>query len=128
MIYCCGCETEVEARRTTGKEIYPHRKDLHSKNFWKCDACKNYVGCHNRGHGKSPVGCIPTKELMNARRHIHSLLDPLWKKRKIQRTEVYDMMSKRLGYEYHTGEIQSITEARRVYRELLNLKKEILCN
>ena len=44
-ILCCGCGGEkVQARLTHGSEIYPHRKDLYSLPFWKCDACGNFVG------------------------------------------------------------------------------------
>ncbi|NTG07102.1 hypothetical protein [Rhizobium rhizogenes] len=56
-LFCCGCQAEVSARLTDGKEIYPHRRDLHDLPFWKCDACKNFVGCHHKtaNHTK-PLG------------------------------------------------------------------------
>lgn len=28
-LYCTGCEEEIEARLTNGKERYPHRPDLY---------------------------------------------------------------------------------------------------
>lgn len=28
MIYCCGCEKEVDAQLVSGAVIYPHRQDL----------------------------------------------------------------------------------------------------
>jgi hypothetical protein len=60
-IYCCGCKSEVQVRLTDGSEIYPHSPDLHHIPFWKCDACKNYVGCHWKTKDRTrPLGNIPT--------------------------------------------------------------------
>ena len=117
VIYCCSCSKEINARLTDGKEIYPHRTDLHSLPFWKCDDCKNFVGCHHKTKDRTkPLGCIPTKELKNARQHIHAILDPIWKNGKISRVDIYKMISKHIGREYHTAEIRTIEEARDIYR------------
>ena len=79
-IYCCGCNKDTAARLTNGEEIYPHRKDLYSLPFWKCDQCGNYVGCHHKTKNQTkPLGCIPTQEIKNIRKKIHTVLDPLWK-------------------------------------------------
>lgn len=121
LIYCCGCEGEVEARLTNGAEIYPHRRDLAGLPFWKCDGCKNYVGCHKRTN--KPLGNIPTQELRDARKKIHALLDPLWKSGRMKRGDVYRNLSKSLGHEYHTGEIKTLEEARNVYRIVQQLHK-----
>lgn len=129
-IYCCGCKTKVEARLTDGAEIYPHREDLASLPFWRCDTCKNYVGCHHKTKNRTkPLGNIPTKELRNARKHIHALLDPMWKNRgkgnkKKTRTEIYAQLTEQLGWTYHTANIRNIEEARKVYSLLLTIKKE----
>jgi len=45
-IFCCTCEREIKARLTTGREIYPKWPKLAAKNFYRCDECKGYVGCH----------------------------------------------------------------------------------
>ena len=66
------------ARLTDGKEVYPHRSDLNSLPFWICDRCRNFVGCHHKTKNPTrPLGCIPNKEMKNARKHIHNLLDPI---------------------------------------------------
>lgn len=116
-IYCCGCGQDVEARLTDGREVYPHRPDLANLPFWKCDACKNYVGCHWKTKDRTrPLGNIPTKELKNARQYIHRILDPIWKNGKMPRGKVYARIARELGLEeYHTAEIRTIEEARRVY-------------
>ena len=116
-IFCCGCNIDVEARLTNGEEIYPHRPDLYELPFWKCDKCGNFVGCHHKTKNRTrPLGVIPTKQIKEARKHIHDLLDPIWKSGKMKRKELYDKISKELGWEFHTAELRSIDEARKVYR------------
>ena len=116
-IFCCGCDSEVPARLTTGKEIYPRRADLASLPFWKCDACGNYVGCHHKTKERTkPLGNIPTPQLRNARKHIHAILDPIWKSGKIGRSELYRSITDELGYQFHTAELKTVEEARRVWK------------
>ncbi|AUG88373.1 hypothetical protein PQC39_gp009 [Vibrio phage Vp_R1] len=125
-IFCCECGTEVVARLTNGKEVYPHREDLFNLPFWKCD-CGNFVGCHYKTDNPTkPLGCIPNPEIKKARGHIHALLDPIWESGKITRTGLYKRLSDKLGYKYHTAEIKCIVEARRVYSEIRKIKIEIL--
>lgn len=117
-IYCCGCEKEISARLTDGGEIYPHRPDLKVLPFWRCDTCQNYVGCHHKTSNRThPLGIIPTREIMNARKHIHKLLDSMWNSGK-QRGQIYAELSRELGWSYHTANIRSMDEARTVYKLL----------
>lgn len=126
-IYCCGCKEKISARLADGKEVYPHRKDLHSLPFWKCDSCGNFVGCHHKTKDRTrPLGCIPTKEIKNARKYIHAIIDPLWRDKIIDRSKLYSIMSERTGRQYHTANIRTIEEAREVYRIALALKRELL--
>lgn len=116
LIFCCGCDKEVEARLTNGNEIYRHRNDLHKLSFWICDTCKNFVGCHHKTRNRTqPLGCISTPQIKNARKHIHSILDPLWQSKKYSRKEIYSKISADIGYKYHTAEIRTIEEARKIY-------------
>jgi len=119
LIRCCGCGDKVEARLTDGKEIYPHRLDLQTLPFWKCDDCGNYVGCHHKTSDPTrPLGCIPTPEIKNARNHIHRILDPIWKSGRMSRKEVYAYLTEKMGWKYHTANIRSVEEAREVWRHL----------
>lgn len=121
-IHCCGCDSKVKARLTNGEEIYPHRSDLYSLPFWRCDTCGNSVGCHHKTKDRTrPLGCIPTKEIKNARQHIHRLLDPIWKSGRIARKDVYQLITDKFGWTYHTAKIRDIEEARAIYRYLLTL-------
>lgn len=105
------------ARLTSGAEIYPHRDDLATLPFWKCDACGNYVGCHHKtGNPTEPLGNIPTPELRKARNHIHAILDPLWKTKRFKRKEIYRLISDHMGFGYHTAKLRTIEEARKAYK------------
>lgn len=116
-IHCCDCGDKVQARLTDGREIYPHRPDLYALPFWKCDSCGNFVGCHHKTKNRTqPLGCIPTPEIKEARKHIHAILDPIWKSGKMKRNEIYKKLSDELGWKYHTAQIRSVEEARKVYR------------
>ncbi len=116
-IHCCGCGGKVGARLTDGREIYPHRPDLRSLPFWRCDACGNFVGCHHKTKNRTePLGCIPTAELKEARKKLHALIDPIWQSGKMGRRELYAAMSRDLGWEYHTAKTRTMDEARAAYR------------
>ena len=82
ILYCVNCKKDIEGILTSGKEIYPHRKDLYNLKFYKCPVCGNYVGCH-KGTEK-PLGCIPSRELKRYRMSVHDILDPLWKSKRYQ--------------------------------------------
>ena len=115
-IYCCKCDTKVQARLTKGKEIYPHRIDLAEYPFWKCDICSNYVGCHRKTSTPTePLGYIPYPELRNWRKIIHDELDPIWQQGGWNRSQLYRYLSKQLGWRFHVSCIRSVTEAKKVY-------------
>lgn len=121
-IHCVACGEKVEARLTSGQEIYPHRPDLATLPFWKCDTCGNYVGCHHKtDKPTTPLGVIPTPELKKARSQIHEMLDPIWRSGKMSRRQLYELLSEQLGWRYHTANIRSMDEARKVYAILVEV-------
>ena len=125
-IFCCTCDKDVQARLTDGKEIYPHRGDLASLPFWKCDACGNYVGCHHKTANRvKPLGVIPSAEIRNARRHLHDIIDPIWREGLLSRRQVYAKISEHIGREYHTAELSDIEEAREIYRFARDLGRKL---
>jgi hypothetical protein len=126
-LYCCQCQKPVEARLTNGGEVYPHRPDLWDLPFWKCDACGNHVGCHHKTKDRTrPLGNIPTKELKNARQHIHRILDPIWKSHKMPRGKLYARLASQLGLrEYHTAELKTVEEARKVYAIVREISRSL---
>jgi hypothetical protein len=115
-LWCGGCQKQVHPRLTNGREIYPHIPRLFQQPFWKCDTCKNYVGCHHRSNNPTtPLGSIPTREVRRLRSEIHSLLDPIWQSKRISRDEIYVLLAKELGIKaYHTAEINTLEDATKV--------------
>jgi len=131
-IYCCGCQKDIEARLTSGAEIYRNRDDLADLPIWKCDTCKNYVGCHHKTKNPTrPLGCIPTPKIKEARQHLHKLIDPLWKNHAEPfraRGWIYRWLAAKIGKEqYHTAEIRSIEEAREIYGHAQTIKSAEDC-
>lgn len=127
-IFCIKCQKKVEARLTDGTDIYPHRDDLRSVPFWKCDTCGNYVGCHYKTKDPTkPLGHIPTMEVRAMRRRIHEVIDPLWRAHRLSRNEVYRTLSLAAGYLFHIGELVSVEEGERIL-QLINViyKKELV--
>ncbi|MEM1150257.1 MAG: zinc-finger-containing protein [Pseudomonadota bacterium] len=114
-IWCAGCQADVTPRLTDGREIYPHRPDLGSLPFWRCDTCGNFVGCHHKTKDRTrPLGCIPTPEIKSFRQRVHRLIDPLWKSKRMRRGTVYAKMADGLGVpEYHTADLATVDQARR---------------
>lgn len=127
IIYCTGCEKDVDARLTDGKERYPHRPDLHDLPFWKCDTCGAWVGCHHKTNKPTkPMGYLATPEILQVRIAVHDLIDPIWQSGEVPRGKIYAYMKKKLGYNYHSGEIKTLDEGRRVWKiaaELNNMWK-----
>lgn len=64
------------AERVTGKAIYPHRADLHSKRFFRCEPCGAYVGSHV--DSGIPLGRLANADLRRLKQQVHALFDPLW--------------------------------------------------
>lgn len=126
-LWCCGCGCDVDARLTNGAEIYPHRDDLRSLPFWRCDACGNFVGCHHKTKNRTePLGCIPTPELKEARKHLHALIDPIWQSGRMGRRELYEAISREVGWNYHTAKTRTIEEARAAYRAAQKLAHNLV--
>ncbi len=117
-IFCCGCGHDVAAKKVKGDFIYSNRADLSEKILYFCEACKNYVGTHK--DSGNPLGSIPTKEIREKRMEIHKLIDPLWRSGKVNRGHCYQMISQKLGYEFHTAQISSLEEAELVIKIVKN--------
>ena len=126
-IYCCNCNKDVNVILTNGEEVYPHRKDLYKLNFYKCIHCSNFVGCH-KSYSKvpKPLGVIASKEIKEKRIIIHNIIDPLFLSGKINRKELYKIISDRLGYTYHTANIKTIEEANKVLQIVYSIQSQEL--
>jgi hypothetical protein len=105
------------------KKLAPwvENKAKYGRNYGKsymcyyCKDCDTYVGCHN--NTRRPLGTMATQELRELRMQVHKKIDPLWRNGEYSRKEVYNWLSKRLGYAYHTGQADEST-----CREILTMK------
>lgn len=72
----CGAPAE----HVKGIVIYPHRPDLFTLSFWRCEPCQAYVGCHKTGDGMVPLGRLANARLRNLKSIAHAAFDTLWQK------------------------------------------------
>lgn len=125
LIWCVSCGKEVEAELVNGADVYPHRPDLAKLPFWRCPTCGNWVGTHYKTKTPlKPLGVIANKQMKTLRIAIHKQLDEIWQNNDISRSQCYRWLSKRLGYEYHTGNLRSVSEASKVLKLVEELKKK----
>ena len=116
---CPYCDKQSQL--VTGKKIYPHRPDLFHLNFWLCDPCNAYVGCHRRskrhGHsGTEPLGRLANKELRHAKSNAHAAFDPIWKSGRRSRKQAYLWLAKQMNISVNNCHIGmfNIAQCRRV--------------
>lgn len=101
-VLCPYCQSP--ARIVGGDTIYPHRSDLHSKQFWFCGPCWAWVGVH-KGTTK-PLGRLANWELRQAKMRAHTAFDPLFKTGRMSRPSAYKWLAGKLGIprgECHIG-------------------------
>jgi hypothetical protein len=77
-----------------GAAIYPHRRDLYGKRFYRC-SCGAFVGCHP-GTDKA-LGSCAGPETRKARSAAHAAFDPIWKSGKMKRSDAYRALAGRMG-------------------------------
>lgn len=92
---CPYCTKPSE--RVTGKVMYPHRPDLASKIFYRCQPCGAWVGCHPGT--ETPLGRLADAELRQAKSAAHAAFDPLWK-RKAERDGIGKGKARGKGYKW----------------------------
>jgi len=91
--------------KVTGKEIYPHRPDLHGLTFYQCGPCDAYVGTH-KGTDR-PLGRLANKELRKAKQDAHYHFDTIWRSGEMKRKAAYKWLAGKLGIDpkdCHIGE------------------------
>ena len=82
----------------TGDTIYRNRPDLAHLKFWQCAPCDAYVGCHQTGKGRRPLGTLANYQLRMWRGNAHAVFDPFWRnKRGDMRNIAYENLASELG-------------------------------
>lgn len=79
----------------SGKEIYPHRKDLYKLQFWQCAPCDAYVGCHKKSNAK-PFGRLANVKLRKLKLEAHQCFDPSWQSGIKTRQQAYAWLAEEL--------------------------------
>ncbi|ECC0132114.1 hypothetical protein FL828_20415 [Salmonella enterica subsp. enterica] len=103
MIICDYCGEY--AILVSGASIYPHRPDLYRLQFWSCEACKAWVGCHKNTDAK-PLGRLANAQLRMAKSGAHAAFDPIWKSGRLTRQQAYAWLSREMSLsreECHIG-------------------------
>lgn len=95
--YCGG-----RAKFVSGDVVYGRTGPWSSMAFWYCAPCKAWVGCHKRNSkygfiGDEPLGRLADYELRRAKRILHSVFDPLWKRKWMPRGVAYKSLAKAMG-------------------------------
>lgn len=85
------CENKVVYGKNLGE----------SHMIYYCKNCDAYVGCHK--NSRNALGSMANKELRVLRRKCHLLIDPYWKKKKIERNKLYELLSDWWGDEFHVA-------------------------
>ncbi len=91
-VTCPYCNRQ--AWLVNGSLLYPHRPDLHDKQFYACVPCGAHVGCHPGT--TRPLGQPANAELRQARMAAHSSFDRLWRKGTMTRNTAYEWLRRRL--------------------------------
>lgn len=85
MIICPYCKKA--AKFVTGIYIYPFQLQHKDKNYYICDPCDAYVGCH-KGTRKV-LGTLANAELRALRIKVHQKFDQAWENGFVTRKEAY---------------------------------------
>lgn len=115
--YCKAASTIA-----TGKDIYPHRRDLFEKKFFWCEPCDAYVGTHNRTN--EPFGTLADAYLRKLRILTHATFDRLWKEEGYDHTEAYLMLAQGMNIPFESCHIAMFNNAQcRRAIDLVNSKE-----
>lgn len=94
-----------EAVFLSSREFYG--KD-YGTNLYLCRYCDAYVGTH--GRTDKPKGTLANAELRQLRMKAHNLFDPLWKGKRMNRTQAYQLMQKWLDLPKERAHIAMLTK------------------
>jgi len=118
-LHCTSCNKTVNATIKKETEIYPDRKAYLAKreprDYWAC-VCGSHVRVDKE---KVHVRYVLTTGKFSAiKNNIHSLIDPIWKSKKMTRPEVYRYMSKiTKTKDFHVSLISCMKDAEKALKE-----------
>lgn len=100
---CPYCDQTAEL--VAGDVIYPHRPDLSSRCFWRCEPCGAWVGTHKDSKRHAPLGRLANVELRKAKQQAHAVFDPLWKG-KMRRDKCSKTEARQAGYRWLADQLE----------------------
>ena len=117
---CPYCNKRSE--RVTGREVYPHKKELLYQIFYQCKPCRAYIGTHKRSDG-IPIGRLANKDLRRAKADLHREFDQIWRNGLMSRAGLYIWLAKQLNINKQDCNIASFDLETCVKATELSLKK-----
>lgn len=125
-VICPYCDTP--AQLVSGDKIYPHRRDLHHRKFWRCRRCDAYVGTHPSSKKHKPLGRLANRELRQAKVAAHEAFDWLWRSGKLPRSEAYKWLASKLGIPVNKCHIGYFDEAQctKVVSVMYDIRRDFL--
>lgn len=113
-VTCDYCQQPAEMVK--GTVIYPDYPELAKKNFWRCEPCAAWVGCHPRNRrfgnvGIEPLGRLAKAGLRRAKNRAHAAFDPIWQQGHMTRVEAYIWLAEALGIQLDDCHIGHFDEA-----------------
>lgn len=109
---CNHCQKPAEW--VENKEIYGRNYGKSYMTWW-CRDCDAFVGCHN--NTKKPKGkYLAKKDLREARKKAHAVIDPLWQDGKYERRTVYIRLNEAFGKEVHVGDTETVEECEEIIK------------
>lgn len=100
----CGKAGEL----VTGRDVYPHRKDLWGRLLWQCAPCGTRVSCHPGS--KRPLGDMAGESLRHMRGRAHSWFDKLWQEGYMKRNRAYKWLAKAMNIDKDDCHIAQFNE------------------
>jgi hypothetical protein len=95
---CTYCGRDAEW--VPNSEVYGRNYGA-SYMIWLCRPCDAYVGCHN--NTQAPKGSFANRELRQARRAAHAVIDPIWQSGRYRRKTVHKRLAEAFGEEVHVA-------------------------
>ena len=94
-VTCPYCNSPADL--VYGGKLYPHAYNLYHKQFYHCEPCKAWVGCHDGT--ETPLGRLANAELRAAKSRAHIAFDALWRA-KMNRDGINQSAARGAGYKW----------------------------
>lgn len=91
-VLCPYCNDPAHA--VDGRQVYPHRPDLHHRRFYVCWVCRAWAP---RAISGAPMARLANARTRRLRQQAHQAFDPVWQKGRMSRSQAYAWLRNALG-------------------------------